>query len=438
MGLAATQVKVEKPMHAFNIVNNIPDEVIPILKQIGKLADVRSCSVYAVGGFVRDLLLGVENHDIDIAVEGDGIGFAKELAEKFSGRLVVHKRFGTATVFGELKIDIATARRERYKHPAALPEVSFSSLKQDLYRRDFTINAMAFSLNRKRFGYLIDFFGGQRDLKAKRIRVLHELSFVEDPTRIFRAVRFEQRYNFTIEPHTEDLIKTAVSLNMFERTQKQRLRNEIMLILKEEDPKKALIRMHKLHELHFIHPNIKYKKKMIDLFDSIDKACKWYADSVGSKSLSDKWLIYLMAMLEDVSLKQLEKLCKDFVFTSNDKKRLLLSKDKAKELIDTLHNTTDISPSKVYRCLKPLPVEVAIFILAESKTRIVKNKIKQFLSFYSKTKLSIRGSDIKALGIKPGPEYKKFLTKILHEKLDGKVDSKSQELELLERLLKKR
>ena len=177
------------------------------------------CNAYVAGGFVRDLLLQVKNTDIDIVIEGDGIRFAKTLAEQRHGIVHPHEKFGTATVIfpDQTRIDVATARLEYYEHPAAMPTVELSSIKLDLYRRDFTINAMAIHLNPDRFGTLVDYFNCQNDLKERRIQVLHNLSFVEDPTRIFRAIRFEGRLDFTITRHTEKLIKNTVQMNLFDR-----------------------------------------------------------------------------------------------------------------------------------------------------------------------------------------------------------------------------
>ncbi|MCK4519215.1 MAG: CBS domain-containing protein, partial [Candidatus Omnitrophica bacterium] len=192
--------------------NNLPVNTYGLLKKIGGIADSRDFRAYVVGGFIRDLILKRENLDVDLVVEGEAIEFAKILSEKIGGTLIIHRRFGTAIIIlpDGFRIDVASSRTEFYEYPAALPTVEFSSIKNDLGRRDFTINAMAAGLNKDNFGMLIDFYGGQKDIKAKSIRILHNLSFVEDPTRIFRAVRFEQRFDFTIDKKTEHLIKTAV------------------------------------------------------------------------------------------------------------------------------------------------------------------------------------------------------------------------------------
>ena len=178
------------------MAERLPKDVLHLLRQVGEVAERLHFTAYAVGGFIRDLLLSRHNLDIDIVIEGDGIRFARPWHPADARS---HREFGTAVVIfpDGFKIDVATARLEYYEYPAALPTVELSSLKLDLYRRDFTINTLAVKLNPGEFGILLDFFGAQRDVKEGRLRVLHNLSFVEDPTRIFRALRFEQRFGFS-------------------------------------------------------------------------------------------------------------------------------------------------------------------------------------------------------------------------------------------------
>ena len=192
----------------------LPPEMFDLLQTIGRKANELGFQAYAVGGFVRDLILRSENFDMDIVVEGEGIRLAQALAGEKKGELKVHKKFGTATlVFPQgYRLDVATARLEYYDHPAALPRVEHSSIKLYLYRRDFTVNTLAIHLQPDHFGELIDFFGAQKDIKERVIRVLHNLSFVEDPTRIFRALRFEQRIGFQIAKHTQMLMENAVRM----------------------------------------------------------------------------------------------------------------------------------------------------------------------------------------------------------------------------------
>jgi len=221
----------------------IPENVAFILKTAGAIGDGLDFKVFAVGGFVRDLLLGIEKLDIDIVAEGNGLKFAKELADALGSPFITHEQFGTAVIENDIKVDVATARSEFYKSPADYPSVRFGTIKEDLKRRDFTINAIAASLNAEAFAEMLDLFNGRKDLKKGIIRVLHDKSFIDDPTRIFRAVRFEQRYNFKIDDHTEKLIKHAVSAGMLGRLKKQRIEKEMALISAERMASSMLIRL---------------------------------------------------------------------------------------------------------------------------------------------------------------------------------------------------
>ncbi|MCK5912594.1 MAG: CBS domain-containing protein, partial [Desulfuromusa sp.] len=223
----------------------LPEAVRVLLHQLGLVADQLGLQIYLVGGFVRDLLLRQSNLDIDIVVEGDGIAFATAFAKTMSCRIRVHEKFGTAViVFPDgFKVDIASSRLEYYDRPAALPEIEHSSIRHDLYRRDFTINTLTISLNQANFGQMLDFFGGQRDLKDKSIRVLHNLSFIEDPTRLFRAVRFEQRLGFNIGRQTERLMRSAVRLKSVKKIAGLRILNELEQILDEPRVVPALDRL---------------------------------------------------------------------------------------------------------------------------------------------------------------------------------------------------
>src|SRR3989338_8065362 len=270
----------------------LPKHIARLLKMIGRKANEIGSSAFVVGGLVRDLLMGFKNIDLDIVVEGDAIELGSALVGDLGAALVAHKRFGTCTILTKekLKIDLATARKESYERPAALPTVEFSSLKNDLSRRDFTINAMAVSINRETFGQLIDFFKGVSDLRHGRIRVMHDKSFIDDPTRIFRAVRFEQRFGFAIDGHTQELIQNAVGPErMFEHVGPQRIRDEVILILKEKEPIRALKRMEELHEFRFIHPKIKFGRDTERSFRAVGEACEWYEGANFKKRAIAKW-----------------------------------------------------------------------------------------------------------------------------------------------------
>jgi len=217
-----------------------------------------------VGGIVRDLLLGIENLDLDIVVEGDALSFGAELAKNLDVlKIVNHETFRTCIIIlkNGLNIDIASSRIEYYEYPTSLPTVDIGNIKEDLYRRDFTINSMAVKLNFGEFGKLIDYYGGYSDLQAKKIRILHNLSFIEDPTRIIRAIRFAVRYDFNFEDETFSFMTQAINDGFLNNLSWQRFKNELIIMLKEKSFEKALDYLIDLKIIEKIHPNIKIDSK---------------------------------------------------------------------------------------------------------------------------------------------------------------------------------
>ena len=282
------------------IAESLPMAIQELLLAAGEVGRDIGMNVYAVGGFVRDLLLGQPNLDLDLTVEGKGPEFARALAQRMQAEVRVHERFGTAVVIlpdGQ-KIDVATARVEYYEYPAALPHVESSSVRQDLYRRDFTVNAMAIQLNGDRFGELIDFFGGLRDLNQGLIRILYNLSFVEDPTRIIRAIRFEQRYGFNIEPQTQQLLQDAVESHYLRELSYKRIREELLLILEEKDPRPALRRLENLGIMTQIAPEVVFDQQIWRNLGRVPKVIEAVQKAVGSDNLYniDNRVVYWMVL----------------------------------------------------------------------------------------------------------------------------------------------
>ena len=249
------------------IEKSLPVELVALVNNAVALAGNRNLPLYLVGGIVRDLLLGQINDicDLDLVVEGDAVRLAGEFAEKVGGRLMAHLIFNTAKIeLGKWTIDIAMARTETYAKPGALPVVTAGTLKTDLFRRDFTINAMAISLNPDNYGELVDLYGGLKDLNNQSIRILHDKSFTDDATRIWRAIRYEQRLGFEIEPETLSLLKRNVPL--MKTVGGYRLRHELELVLKEKEPEKALRRAAELGVLTVLHPSLKVDDWLVSQF----------------------------------------------------------------------------------------------------------------------------------------------------------------------------
>jgi tRNA nucleotidyltransferase (CCA-adding enzyme) len=260
---------------AEKIINNLPAELVVPVNEAIAIAGKRKQPLYLVGGVVRELLLGQISDvcDLDLVVEGNAVGLAGEFAEKVGGKLTAHLMFNTAKIeLAHCTIDIAMARTETYAKPGALPVVTAGTLETDLFRRDFTVNAMAISLNHDNYGELIDLYGGRQDLNAKKIRVLHDRSFSDDPTRIWRAIRYEQRLSFKIEPETLSLLKRDVPL--MKTVGGYRLRHELELVLKEKEPEKCLLRADGLGVLQELHPALKADDWLVTQFQKARQSGK--------------------------------------------------------------------------------------------------------------------------------------------------------------------
>jgi tRNA nucleotidyltransferase (CCA-adding enzyme) len=424
--------KIKSLIHQY-----FPEDILGILYKIGQAGDDLGYSVFMVGGIVRDLLLGIPNLDLDIVIEEDAIKYAEYFARKTNGKLRCHQKFKTAVVVlpNGLKIDFASARREFYEFPAALPKVEFASIKKDLYRRDFTINAMAIQLNQDKFARLLDFYGGKRDLELKKIRILYSLSFTEDPARILRAVRFEQRYNFTIEQSTEKFLSKAVNEGLVSRIRKKRLSEEFLILLNEKNPVKVLKRMDKLRILSGIIPKLSLNQKLIDKFFQIEEKIKDW-NIIFPEDNINKGIIYIYYLLELLKLdiksitkkielkdKHIKKL--NEIFEKKDKTTIILNKKK-------------IMPSNIYYYLNSICNElIFIIFLEENKNNLIKNRIKKYLKFYKNTSIYISGNDLTKIGMKPNPVYAKILKLVLYLQLNGFLKNRTDELQFVKKLKEK-
>ncbi|MFQ5691978.1 MAG: CBS domain-containing protein [Nitrospinota bacterium] len=400
----------------------LPKPLFALLERAAGVSEEMGFAVYVVGGFVRDLLLGIENLDVDLVVEGDGIAFARRLAEAEGGRCKSHGRYGTAVVTlpGGQKVDIATARVEYYERPAALPVVETSDIRTDLYRRDFTINAMAVQLSGPRAWRLLDFFGARRDLKDKVIRVLHNLSFVEDPTRAFRAVRFAERYGFTIGAQTRSLLETAVRANLFDRLSGKRLFTELRLILSEADPWRYIAHMARLKLLRFIHPRLRETPALRRRFREIDQALAWYRLLFTGQE-AETWMVYFMGLLADLTDEEEEAACRRLALPGRRLSRVLEARKDVVKVLTGLSRDA-VAPSAVYRLLEPLRLETILFSLAVAPSQQAKKLISLYLTHLKDVKPAIGGRDLIVMGVEPGPKYRELLEATRDALLDGLIE----------------
>ncbi|MBL7197851.1 MAG: CCA tRNA nucleotidyltransferase [Candidatus Omnitrophica bacterium] len=417
-------------------LNKLPSKLLHVIFLSRNLAKIQKVGVYLVGGFVRDLLLGVENFDLDIVVEKDGIDFAYKLSRILDAHVVKHRAFGTATITKKdgLKIDIATSRKEFYPAPAALPIVSKGSIEDDLFRRDFTINAMACHIDFEKFGQFVDISGGLKDLKEGRIRFLHEGSFIDDPTRIIRAVRFEQRFKFRIDSKTLRFIKQAEKLKMLEKVQKHRNRDEIILIFKERDPYRILRRFKQIYNLTFIDKNIKLSKDFKRIFSSIDKTCIWFQNNFSQRRSLDIWLMYLIVFLHPLSLKLLQQFLNTYAFYRGDTKRIISFKKEFSKIDNNL-SKKKLSVIRSHNILHSLSYEVIILVSVMSKSQKTKQRIKDYFLRHHHKKLSITGDDLLSLGIEPGPKFRKIFQMVFRKKINDKIHTREEELEFVKKII---
>jgi len=410
--------------------------LVDILKTLGEVADEIGYRAYVVGGFVRDLFLYRVNEDIDIVIEGDGIAFAQKYAKMVGARIHSYRKFGTAVIIfpDGFKIDVASARMEYYKFPAALPTVEMSSIKLDLFRRDFTINTLAIQLSPNRFGMLIDFFTAQKDIKEKSIRVLHNLSFVEDPTRVFRAIRFEQRFGFSIGKLTSGLIENAVKMEFFKRLSGRRVFAELRQILEEENPTPAIMRLNDYELLNVIHPSIVLDKDLISLFNSVKKVLSWH-DLLFLEESYMKWAVYFLAFIRNSDRKMSDEICMRFELAPRYRKIFSAERFEAERCLHWLERNLPVKNSRLYKELFGFKTELLLYMMAATKQKIVKRSISQYFTRLRYVNPAVIGKDLKKMGLAPGPIYREILQAVLEAKLNGTLITRNDELAFVRRYI---
>ncbi|MFO7666830.1 MAG: CBS domain-containing protein [Desulfobacterales bacterium] len=427
------QPKEQVSARTRNIVKFIEERLskhlIDLLRKIGKVANEIGCGAYVIGGFVRDLLLYRNNEDIDIVIEGDGIAFAKKYAQLVGARVHIYGKFGTAVVIfpDGFKIDVASARMEYYKFPAALPTVEMSSIKLDLFRRDFTINTLAIQLNPERFGTLIDFFAAQKDIKEKAIKVLHNLSLVEDPTRVFRAIRFEQRFGFTIGKLTSGLIENAVKMDFFKRLSGRRVFSELKQILGEENPAPSIVRLNDYGLLKVIHPSLTLSKDLISSLNSVKQVLSWH-DLLFLDESYMKWAVYFMVLFRHCEVDVSKEICDQFEIAPKYQEIFCKERFEAERCLYRLEMDNKIKNTVLYKELSAFRIELILYMMAVTKKERAKKAISFFITQLRQIKISVSGKDLKEMRLEPGPLYRIILQAVLEAKINGQLKTKNDEL----------
>ncbi len=428
-----TQGMVVKNVRSW-LRNRFPEDASNLLKLAGETADSMGHAAYLVGGTVRDLLRGQENLDMDFVVEGDGIEFARQMAGRTGAKVYPHERFKTAkVVMGQLRVDIATARTEHYDSPASLPSVTASSIKKDLYRRDFTINTLAVRLNQENFGQLVDFFGGQRDIKERTIRVLHNLSLVEDPTRAFRAVRFAERFGFRISRHTRNLISSAIKMRLFEKLSGTRIYDELALVFEESDPLPIIRQLEKYGLLKVINPSLELTAEMEGLFTSVHDTLVWFG-MLFTDEHPQKTTLYLTALLSPLKTRERMEAAERLSVPARTLSCLVRQMEEA-------HNVLRQMPlgdrAKVYDALEHLSIESILLTMAIARNDEAKKEIASYLLELRKVNPMLSGTDLKEMGIEPGPVYSEILKALRHGRLRLKLETRQDEENFVKEFMNK-
>ncbi len=454
---AANSEEATRPNLSDSLQQGLSQPLFKLLCEAGELATGQGDTLYMVGGFVRDLLLTMlmENDpiataktsprfDLDLVVEGDAIALVKRMQERNGGRVRSHSRFGTAKWILEQPIpfspeatedsvhltslDFVTARTEFYRHPSALPEVERSSIKQDLHRRDFTINTLALRLTPDYFGELLDFYGGQRDLEVRLVRVLHNLSFVEDPTRMVRAARLMARLDFQLEERTAELLHDAVEL--IDRVSGERVLNELELVFRERQPGEALQQLDNLGVLGAIHPGLlvdKWLRQKIEIlqsglvdtpWDGIQPDTSHYLGLLAVSLAQDE----LNTFLERLNIRQAQRTILKQVYTINRQTDQIVKAKKASTLYYLLINTST-------------DARFIAWLTLDNKAAC--QQIIRFQTKLRKITPLIDGRYLKQeMKLKPGPLFKYILSSLRDARLDGLVSTLSEERAIIKQILK--
>lgn len=375
--------------------------------------------VYLVGGTVRDILLGEESFDVDIAVEGDAIELGRRIARALGGRARVHEAFGTAVVLygdGE-RVDVVTARTEFYDAPAALPAVEHASIREDLFRRDFTINAMAASLKGEDFGRLVDPFGGRTDLAADTLRVLHNLSFIEDPTRIFRAVRYENRYGFRMDEHTLGLARACVELGLVDDLSSVRLRDELVALLEEHGVSHSFPRLTGLGAASAIHPQLAADDEAVQLFDRGRELAGELGVTVPA------WRLGLTVLARRMSASEVSGWLDRLEVRRRDSDLIAAAVTAGPRIAARLRDES-LPPSAIVAVAEPSFPDAPFFALVLEDLP----QLRRYFNDLRDVRLEVTGTDLAGLGLDESPRVGEILGELRRRKLDGELAGREAEL----------
>lgn len=432
LGVAERHSSVAVSRMARNELGRLPRCIQRLLATAGRVGDEQGVSVALVGGAVRDLLLGSREVDLDLVIEGDGLDFARRLGRRLSARVTPHRAFLTTrlTLPDGRTVDVATARRERYSVPGCLPRVEIGTLLDDLRRRDFTINAMALLLNAPRYGAVEDPLGGMEDLRRRVLRVIHPLSFIEDPTRVFRAARFAARSGLRLTHGSLHLARQAMALDVYHPQAFRRLGVELALIVGERDPPSVFRILGRVGGLRLLTPTIRTRHQLLS---SVKATLTWYAriaGMVGESALA----LYLLGLTQGLADAEVTALL-DRLGLASVKGPMEESRRAAPSVLRIASRTSQRRASRIALGLRSFAGLTTLWavVRARGKARV---NLRRYLKTLRHIRPTLTGDDLRRMGIPPGPAYSRLLDALLAARVDGRVASRREEVHLVRELIK--
>ncbi len=415
---------------AQKLLKRLPRRQQDLVKTATILGERQGVAVYLVGGPVRDLALGSASTDLDLTVAGDALAYAKALAAQLGARVTIHHKFGTATLVLQdgLRLDVATARRESYAHPAALPDVSPGTIGEDLFRRDFTINAMAVRLA-PRGGELLDPYGGLKDLEQGLLRALHEGSYRDDPTRIFRGARYAARYHLHFSRRDRRLIRSVLAEKVLKRLSKDRLFHELKLVLGEPRPEAVLLILRKLGVLSSLDPALEPGPSTNAQMRRIRRAWERY-NYLGIPPEPRLWRLYLLVLLLSVTPRIRHRVGGHLGMKGPPLDVLMMELRELPRLQEKL-NQKQLRASRLRQLLDRVSGELRLLVWAIGGGR-VRKRVDRYLTHLASVRPALTGQDLKRLGFPPGPTYRRILDLLLDGRLEGRLRSRDDEINLVQ------
>jgi tRNA nucleotidyltransferase (CCA-adding enzyme) len=402
------------------------ERLAPVFEAVAAVSEPYE-GVYLVGGTVRDILLREPSFDVDIAVEGDAIALAQALADALGGRVRAHEKFGTAVVlYGrDERVDIVTARTEFYDAPAALPSVEHASIREDLFRRDFTINAMAVSLKGADYGRLVDPFGGRLDLEGRRIRVLHNLSFIDDPTRIFRAIRYENRYGFRMDEHTLALARGCIEMGLVGDLSSARLRDELVALLEEGELEHSILRLAELGADRAIHPHLAADEDAVALIARLRALAREYDVEL------PLWRLGLIALARRLPPDEVYGWLQRLKVRRRDAEQIAAAVTVGPRLVQRLRGH-EVEPAEVVALADRYAPDAPLYALALADLEPLRDYFRRLREI----RLEVTGADLAELGLVESPRVGQILAELRRRKLNGELEGRESELEAARELIR--